>query len=67
MSRPALWCSEPVRNAVRGAAAARGMSVRDYLDAVVLPVVRQDLALSATVRSGTPDPSAPTPAPGLPS
>ena len=47
-SRPALWCSEPMRRAVRGASAARAMSVRDYLDAVLLPVVRQDLALVAS-------------------
>ena len=50
-SRPALWCSEPMRRAVRGAAAARALSVREYLDRVCLPVVRADLAL---VASGAP-------------
>ena len=63
-SRPALWCSEPMRRAVRGASAARAMSVRDYLDAVVLPVVRQDLALVASGAPGAAPMSTARPAVG---
>ena len=72
-SRPALWCSEPMRRAVRGAAAARAMSVREYLDLVCLPVVRSDLALVASGAPGvvpmsTDDPRQAPPADdGLPS
>jgi len=55
--RFALWCSESAHRAVRAAAASRGLSVSVYLDLVVLPVVRQDVAISVngTLPAASPD------------